>query len=236
MATKDEGLFFSKGLTLSQATKSVRVMREYLKSHFRYDTMNSWNRAHSFAHKVKLHNLGLTSQQQDKAFEVMDVDGWWDEISWPIREFESAHNGRFTIGTNGRSGGYLVLYKSQLKALDYKSRCTACGQLNFTLVPFDQPFGKCGKCSAEKRVNLTRPLTQIQVFPGQSYGNDLDSMDASELRSMVEVVHAFDQTCSEIRMLFIELLNRDVVEQTYMVPKKRKVFKEDQDEPTAQSA
>lgn len=230
----DQGLFFTKGLSLSQATRSVKVMREYLGSHFRYNTMNSWNRGHSFANNIKLHCLGLTSQQQHQAFEVMEVDGWWDDISWPIRDFEESHNGRFSIGSNGRSSGYLVLYKSQLKQLDYKSRCTHCGQLNYQLVAFEQPFGKCGKCGAEKRVNLTKAITQIQVLAGQSYGDDLDDLSASDLRAMVEVVHSFDQTCAEIRMLFLELLEREVVEQTIHVPKKIKVFKEGQEESAAQ--
>jgi len=39
--------------------------------------------------------------------------------------------GRYTIGSNGRSGGYLVLYQGEYYDPGYKSRCRACGQLNY---------------------------------------------------------------------------------------------------------
>ena len=39
----------------------------YLKNHTRYYTMNSWNRATSYAHNVKLYNLNLDNDAYEKA-------------------------------------------------------------------------------------------------------------------------------------------------------------------------
>lgn len=110
--------------------RSRAAMIEFLSSHYRYDTMSSVNRATSYAHCVKLHRLGLTAEQCDNASDVLATD-FVDEISWPIHEFTREQNGCYTIGFNGRSGGYLVLMESRYKDTGHKSRCRSCGQLNF---------------------------------------------------------------------------------------------------------
>ena len=110
--------------------RSRKAMITFLTKHFRYDTMNSWNRSTSYAHCVKLNRLGLSKEQLDNAYEVLSTD-FSDEISWPIQEFTREQNGCYTIGFNGRSSGYLVLYESRYEDTGHKSRCRSCGQLNF---------------------------------------------------------------------------------------------------------
>ena len=110
--------------------RSRRAMIDFLTKHFRYDTMNSWNRSTSYAHCVKLNRLGLSKELLDNAYAVLSTD-FSDEISWPIQEFTREHNGYYTIGFNGRSSGYLVLYESRYEDTGHKSRCRSCGQLNF---------------------------------------------------------------------------------------------------------
>ena len=46
---------------------------KFLKNHFRYNTMNSWNRSTSYANNIKLHNI-------DKPDDV-DSDTWWGLLS-----------------------------------------------------------------------------------------------------------------------------------------------------------
>jgi len=127
-------MFFEKKVDL----RSRAAMVAFLTSHYRYSTMNSWNRVSSYANKVKFHDLGLTNDQIDKAYEVLGADtNHWDEIDYPIDEFTRAMNGNYTIGSNGRSGGYLVLYRSQYESTGHLSHCRSCGQRNFkkALVP-----------------------------------------------------------------------------------------------------
>ena len=114
--------------------RSRTAMVAFLAGHFRYDTMRSWNRASSYAHCIKLHRLSLTSKQSDNAFDMLDTD-FWDEIREPIDDFTVSQDSRYTIGINGRSGGYLVLYESRCVLTGHLSYCPACGQRNFTKVP-----------------------------------------------------------------------------------------------------
>ena len=46
------------------------TMGKFLQKHFRYNTMNSWNRSTSYANNIKLHNV-------DKPDDV-DSDTWWE--------------------------------------------------------------------------------------------------------------------------------------------------------------
>lgn len=114
-------------------TRSKKAMIEFLTGHFRYDTMSGWKAASSYANRIKINNLGLTAQQVDAAFEMLDID-FWNEIDWPIHDFTSEMYGEYTIGKNGRSGGYLVLYESQYKLTGHQSYCRSCGQQNYKRV------------------------------------------------------------------------------------------------------
>lgn len=119
--------FFAKAVD----RRSRSAMSTFLSEHFRYDTLNSWNMSTSYAHCVKLHKLGLTSEQYDEAFDITGAEDFWSQISDPIDNFTASMSGAYTIGSNGRSGGYLVLYESRYEFTEHKSRCRSCGQLNF---------------------------------------------------------------------------------------------------------
>ena len=114
--------------------RSRSAMVDFLNGHYRYDTMSSWNRLTSYANNIKLHRLGLLSQQLDKAYEMLDTD-FWEEIREPIDDFTHDHGDRYTIRSNGRSGGYLVLQESHLELTGHLSYCPTCGQRNFKKVP-----------------------------------------------------------------------------------------------------
>jgi hypothetical protein len=91
-----------------------KQMFEFIKNHFQYPTMNSWNRLYSIANNVKLYNLRLDGDWCT-ALRFLESDGY-EVINWMIREWEANHRG-YTLGFNGRSGGYLVMYNEH----DYKS-------------------------------------------------------------------------------------------------------------------
>jgi hypothetical protein len=114
--------------------RSRTGMVSFLKGHFRYDTMNSWNGLTSYANNIKTHRLGLTPEQSNKADEMLETD-YWKEIRDPIDDFTESQCHTYTIGTNGRSGGYLVLYQSRREKTGHLSYCPSCGQRNFKKVP-----------------------------------------------------------------------------------------------------
>ena len=204
-------------------TRSKESVAKFLVNHFRYNTMSSVNRATSYANCVKLHRLGLTGTSLEKAFELITtIDEIWSEISWPIREFENEHMGCYTIESNGRSNGYLVLYEADVYDPGYKSTCPKCGQLNFKLVSAESH--KCGICGSERR-NLKSALRWTRT-KGSSIDHGMtieDFMDMShtDLKDRAELVRSFDHACDKIRENFIQCINDYiVVEETVMVPTK----------------
>lgn len=90
-----------------------KEMVDFLKSHFRYNTANSWNQSTSYARNVKIYNLDLSKELLDKAYELIFEGGFndlMDDQYYFLKEqFEEDVDG-YSIGFNGRSGGYLVLY------------------------------------------------------------------------------------------------------------------------------
>ena len=75
----------------------------------RYWTMNSWNGMSSLAYNLKVHRLGLPSEIVNKLYDLIGLDGFYDDINELIHNFEKETG--FQAGFNGRSGGYLVLYR-----------------------------------------------------------------------------------------------------------------------------
>ncbi len=84
-----------------------KQMFHFLKDHFRYDTMNSWNRLQSIANNVKIYNLSLDGDCWI-ALSMLNKDNYFT-VNMMIEDWEDEHP-NYKVGFNGRSGGYLVLY------------------------------------------------------------------------------------------------------------------------------
>ena len=50
--------------------RSRKEMTDFLQTHFRYDTMNSWNYATSYACNLKIPRLGLSYEIESKLYEL----------------------------------------------------------------------------------------------------------------------------------------------------------------------
>ena len=93
---------------------SPKSMWTFLHDHFQYYTMNSWNGNKSIANKVKLYNLNLDGDYSAALkflFDESDIGDLQFLIGEQCDEFALSHPG-YTVGFNGRSGGYLVLYST----------------------------------------------------------------------------------------------------------------------------
>jgi hypothetical protein len=91
--------------------KTVRVMREYLKDHFRYDTMSSWNNSTSYARKVKLRYIINDHDLLMKTYDFLELPEAFFEVNQIMEYFAEKHDYKFQMGFNGRSNGYIVLYQ-----------------------------------------------------------------------------------------------------------------------------
>lgn len=212
----------SKKMYYRKIKKSSRKeMVEFLENHFKYWTMNPWNLHTSYAHNVKIHNLRLTSEQEDKFFEMMGegllTEFWNDVEELFINEFREETG--YTIGSNGRSDGYLVLYDCEKQYLDYKSVCRYCGQFNYKSV---EESGNCicGKCGKEGRINLQHQIyrwnTLVHSIDDNEDFNDTKEWPLYKLRDRVELVQKFDKLCDTIREYLIEFLDsHEIAEEEY---------------------
>lgn len=95
-------MFYKSGIDIT----NDKQMFNFLKNHFEYPTMNSWNRLYSIANNVKINRLGLTGDWWT-ALKLLE-NGEYDTINWMIHEWMTEHTG-YEVYFNGRSGGYLIL-------------------------------------------------------------------------------------------------------------------------------
>jgi hypothetical protein len=80
----------------------------------RYHTMNSWNNSTAPAYNLKVHHC-INRNLQSKVFELMECENFYDEINDRMRMFDAQFDYKWQTGFNGRSGGYLVLYRGEIK-------------------------------------------------------------------------------------------------------------------------
>ena len=203
------------------------AMITFLKKHFRYNTMNSWNRSTSYANNIKLYNIEKPDDvDNDIWWEMLWITEWQEKLSDLLEDFGSKYNWQWQAGINGRSGGYVVLYKGGIKPSGYKNYCTHCGQKNYEAVPEGQ-IGTCGRCDAKARVNFKQTHMQVFSWPGKDVDmyEDFEDWTLSELRERVELVQDFDRLCSDIVSAYCETCrNYRITEEEILVPKIIKVL------------
>jgi hypothetical protein len=202
-------------------------MIAFLKKHPRYNTMNSWNRSTSHANCIKLHTLEKPADIEEAIWwELFTLPEWGTIVSDLIEDFGRAHNWQWQAGTNGRSGGYLVLYQGGIQPSGYLSYCTHCGQKNYQSVAEGQK-GICGRCEAKARVNFKTPDMQIFTWPGKSVdqGEDFRDWSLSQLQDRVKLVQEFDQLCDSIVSEYQSTCrNYRIAEEQILVPKTIKIL------------
>lgn len=99
--------------------RSRKEMIDFLSEHFRYPTMNSWNRATSYACNLKVDRLGLPFDLVLKLLDMLETQEFFDVRQELLDTFNAEHRYRWQAAFNGRSGGYLVLYQGELKSSNY---------------------------------------------------------------------------------------------------------------------
>lgn len=90
-----------------------KAMVSFLANHFRYYTINPWNRLTSYANNVKLQNLEIPNHLREKAYDFISCDDTGDysaAVNELVLEFRDKTG--YTVCFNGRGGGYLVLYEA----------------------------------------------------------------------------------------------------------------------------
>ena len=204
--------------------RSREAMVRFLTEHFRYHTANSWNRSTSYAHNLKIHNLRVDRETEERLYSLIQCEEFYLGIEFLIGEFGAANDWRWQAGFNGRSGGYLVLYQGSQKPSGYKSYCPSCGQRNYTSVT--ENSGNCGVCKNPRR-DYSKTHMEISVFPGRGTdeGECFEDWDMDSLRERVELVQSFDRLADSIVAEAIyQADNFEIGEEEYTVTKTRPVL------------
>lgn len=205
--------------------RSRKEMTNFLQGHFRYPTMNSWNRATSYACNLKIHRLGLESEIESKPYDMLGTQEFYCLRQDALDLFNEMHNYRWQAAFNGRSGGYLVLYQGELRPTGHLSYCTSCGQRNFRSIT--ETGNVCGVCKKPARVDFKVPTKQSVTFParGTDMDEDYEEWSLSELRERVKLVQELDSLADDLVSQAIRMANEyDVVEEEYFVPQTRHVL------------
>lgn len=160
-------MFYTYGVDISN-TKS---MWTFLKEHFTYSTMNSWNRLTSIANNVKLHKLNLEGDWANVIKYLTDAGDCGClqmYIDDEIQEFNEKYYPDYRAGFNGRSNGYLVLYN---------------GDNNRSVLP-----------------ECVDNYDTYEDFKAdcKDYGERVSDYDY-RLRQVVELVRDFDKLCDRLR-------------------------------------
>ena len=174
-------MYYQKGININ----NIKQMFEFITGHFTYDTMNSWNRLESIANNVKLYNLHLDgdwSNAMGYLFDEYDIGGLQEEISDMIKDWEYWHPG-YSLGFNGRSGGYLVIYNKERD-----------GRVNFRSI-------------------LPESISGFETYKDwKEYVKDYNE-NVSDYKSILQettrVIQDFDKLCDELRDLVNEYSKLD---------------------------
>lgn len=205
--------------------RSRKQMTDFLQTHFRYDTMNSWNWATSYACNLKIHKLGLSYDIESKLYDLMQCQEFFDAQRELMDAFNEAHQFRWQVGMNGRSGGYLVLYEGGIKPTGHRSYCRSCYQRNFKSVM--ESGNICGRCGKPDRVDYIQPPMQTFTYPGKGIDMDEDFEEWSmpELRDRVRLVQELDALADQLVAHGIQMAkDYSVMEVEIRVPQTQKVL------------
>ena len=87
---------------------------KFLKNHFRYNTMNSWNRSTSYANNIKLYKIDKPEDVDNNTwYDMLGITEWQEKLSDLLEDFGRKHDWLWQAGINGRSGGYVVLVRCE---------------------------------------------------------------------------------------------------------------------------
>ena len=201
--------------------RTRKAMVAFLRGHFRYWTMNSWNRATSYANCVKIHTLGLTPEQLATAWQLLDIAEVYNTIQVMLDQWAAERDWEWQAHFNGRSSGYLVLYQGRL---DYRTaQCDGCGKLTW--------HTKDTPCTTEQcegtLLVLPEPRPRIVTYPGRGTDGSVDFEDWGliDLRDRVRLVQEFDLLCDSAVAAFADFCDYyQVVEREVWVPRTVKVL------------
>ena len=156
---------------------------------------------------------------------MLQIQAFFDAQRELMDSFAQAHQYRWQVGMNGRSGGYLVLYEGGIRPTGHRSYCRSCYQRNFKSVTETGPI--CGRCGKPDRIDYLKPPMQSYTYPGRGIDMDEDYEDWSiqDLRDRVRLVQELDALADEMVQQAVQMAKDYSVEEVeILVPQTRVVL------------
>ena len=205
--------------------KTKKQMVEFLKNHFRYYTMNSWNLSTSYAANVKIRNF-VPSNLMEAAYDILECEDAYDDINDIIQQFGIRHNWKYHIWFNGRSDGYLVLGKGGADSKVIYTDAEFEAKENYGGRVYADGYGWKSRDEAKRDGVYNRTLLKRFTNPGMNLdmGEDFSGWDLCSLKERVALVKDFDETVEACKKAFLETCGYGVREETVYEPKTVKVL------------
>ena len=151
-------MFYKKYIDIT----NDKQMFNFLKEHFTYYTLNSWNGLRSIAHNVKLYRLNLRGSWTT-ALHFLET-GDYETVNWMILDWErlDEHVG-YHVYFNGRSGGYIVLASIYGNTNILPDCITECGTYEEYKAYCRENFGsvKANRWELVRFTNLVRDFDKL---------------------------------------------------------------------------
>lgn len=154
--------------------RSRTAITDFLTRHYRYNTMNSWNRSTSYANNVKVQNLDIPADLQDLAYSVA-----FGEIEAPDWDIFFAR----TVSDFNRRTGYLVLYEAQANKDGTYSVYTGCA------VDMYEDFADWDIQDLRRRVELVQDFDQTCDRLRRGFLYLLENYQPEEYTEVKEIAH-----------------------------------------------
>lgn len=214
-----------KEIEIAEASHIKRdEMIAFLRGHFRYYTMNSWNISTSYARNIKIYRLGLAHEQKMKAYDFIETPDTLEDITQIMHDFDANHDHEWQAGFNGRSGGYIVLYEGLKEADTHtKTICNHCGSHTGYA---EEMQCKVRGCSGILK-KISRPIYRFGVYPekGVDMDEDFEEWTDDALEERYNLVKEFDQMVDDCIAQFKYLLdNFRIVEKVVPCTRTMKVI------------
>lgn len=152
--------------------KTKKEMINFLKEHERYWTMNSWNGGSSYANNVKIYNLGMDHDLEMKAYGLLVEEGFNQLLASDyefLKERFEEETG-YTIGSNGRSSGYLVLYDMEHPAASIDSH---------------EDFEEWNRAEVEERYNLVKRFDDYCEYFVDAFKDAVKNVIVEEIEEVI---------------------------------------------------
>lgn len=110
-----------------------------------------------YANNVKVYNLGLTSEQLDKACKVINQDAFYDDCGLIIHD-----SGMKNVYFGGRSGGWMYIDKDidEVECDELVAFDRLCDEIRDRLIWY------CDNARFEKRTEMVPREYEAMILPG----------------------------------------------------------------------